>query len=339
MGRFAPKWVSLIARRCRLAAVPRGSGLMIHGSTPQKIMKRRHGGGDDDGAATAAAAAAVAGGVTVCSFCGQTPAAVALVHGKIKLCLLHYYTTLRGGGDDDDDDDKEEPDVEILDQATYDQQAPAVQDLFASVYLEVRQELQEATALHNQDPLGMLHQWSKKSTTTMTTKAAKHRSANTSTNAGGGFLPLEPAAPSRLLSVQQKERRRHEALLRRMNTQSSTAATPTTTSKSTPDLTQRRQPTRTSVWNAVIKDDAGGGFEKKKNPASNHQMAPSSTVDMAVGVTCSSCGNNTNVEIVQSSQRRQDMAKAEVWSNKDRDDEVSQRYRCGQCGKVWDEHE
>jgi membrane-associated HD superfamily phosphohydrolase len=294
-------------------------------------MKRRHGrgGGDDDGASVAAAA--VAGGV-VCSFCGQTRAAVALDHGKTKLCLLHYYTTLRGGGDDVED----ETVVEIFDQEMYDQQAPAVQDLFASVYLEVRQELQEATALHNQDPLFMLHQWSKKSTTTMTTKAAKHRSANT-TSTAGGFLPLEPAAPSRLLSVQQS----HEALLRRMN-QPSTAATHTTTSKSTPDLTQRRQPTRASVWNSVMNDDAGGGLQKKKNPvetASTRKMVPSSTIDVAVGVTCSSCGNDTSVEIVQSSQRRQDMAKAEVWSNKDRESQVSQRYRCGQCGKVWDEHE
>jgi hypothetical protein len=272
----------------------------------------------------------------VCSFCGSAQAVISIRNGKTDLCLLHYYTTMSGA---------EEPTagIEILDQATYDQHSPAVQDLFASVYLEVRQELQEATALHNQDPLGtILHQLSKP----------------------GGFLPREPAAPARLQTVQQAQQRRHEALIRRINKSTATTDTTTATAAATGitaiDLTQRRQPNRSSIWNSVI--DAGGlgkptsqHRQQQKQPSSSsndkgssstsvgtrkHPPSSSTTsADMAMGVTCSSCGNSANVEILQSSQRRQDMAKAEVWSNKDRESDVSQQYRCGQCGKVWHEQE
>jgi hypothetical protein len=131
------------------------------------------------------------------------------------------------------------------------QQFPAVrEDRFASVYLEVRQELQEATVLHNQDPLGtILHQLSKP----------------------GFFCSANRPRPHVVRkTVQPTQQRRHEAVFRRMN---KSAATATAAGMTAPDLTQRRQPNRSSIWNSVI--DAGG-LEETTATATTKQSASTS---------------------------------------------------------------
>lgn len=226
---------------------------------------------------------------TLCSFCGSTAAAVSV--GKTKLCLLHYYTTLHGRSP-----------MTVLDESMYAEQSPAVQELFASVYLDVRQELQDATARNAQDPLGILNQLSS------TSKQHKKKA--------GGFLPKEPPAPARLLAVQQAQQKSHDALIQRMN------------AGGKQDITQRRKPTRQSIWNSVLSEPPS-----KTKDQTNDEVAMTSA-----DIICSSCGS-TNVESLHSSQRRHDMAKAETWSNKDREGDIMQQYRCGQCGKIWHEQE
>ena len=107
------------------------------------------------------------------------------------------------------------------------------------------------------------------------------------------------------------------------------------------DVTQRRKPTRTNVWNIISQED------RKHAATTTSSIRPSSESDglspqehhhYDTSVTCT-CGS-ANVEVVSSNTNKsQDMTKAETWGNKDRHDEIIHRYLCHHCGKSWNDVE
>jgi hypothetical protein len=266
--------------------------------------------------------------IQLCSFCQAAPAAVMVplpsLRSKISkpirtpFCLLHYYTTsaCRVGGV------AESGGVTVINPAALQTQLAPQQDLFAEAYVQLQQELQEAAmqqyATHKDDPLAILIDLNKSSKRRNSMKAPPVRKKKDSPD--GGFL-RDVQIPERLLRIQQQQLKQQHDLISRMNRAS--------------DTTQRRKPTRKSIWNVMLDDD-------RKPAAAPRQGAPtlSTAGDVLDNDRTCTCGSD-KVETVSSnsSNRNQDMAKAETRGNKDRGGEIVTRFRCRDCGKTWNEEE
>jgi hypothetical protein len=144
--------------------------------------------------------------------------------------------------------------------------------------------------------------------------------------------------PERLQRTQQQQFRQQELLIARMNQQKM---------RRVDDPTQRRQPSRQSVWN-IMEPRTSTTTGTKATTAAAAAAAAASTrntdsdngdhVVLDNDVTCSSCGaQRVETLFSNASHRNQDMAKAETWGNKDRAGDIVTRYRCLQCGKTWNE--
>jgi hypothetical protein len=290
-----------------------------------------------------------------CSFCQAQPAALQ-VHSPTSVrpnqkhqpttyfCLLHYYTTsaVRAGGP--------ETTVRVVNPAEYDRQLPAMQSLFADVFVELQQELAEESAARSsfptkisaQDPLAILtrlHQAPKKKLSAQ--KKRKRSPDSTSDATAGGFIE-SIALPERLIRTQRAQAQKQSALVRRMEH----------ASKHSGSLTQRRKPTRKSIWNvmedAAYRPAAAVATEKSAPPTSTAAAAAAATttepsfLDMDLAhdnnVTCSSCGSREVNCLSSSTHRNNESTKGEIWGSGSRDD-VMIRYQCLQCGKVWSEQE
>mmetsp|Transcript_22933 Transcript_22933/g.47127 ORF Transcript_22933/g.47127 Transcript_22933/m.47127 type:complete len:86 (+) Transcript_22933:1053-1310(+) len=58
---------------------------------------------------------------------------------------------------------------------------------------------------------------------------------------------------------------------------------------------------------------------------------------VASGPKCTSCGSSKIESHGNITSRNNDVRKGEVWGMKDRGEMVVERYRCLNCGKVWNE--
>ena len=106
---------------------------------------------------------------------------------------------------------------------------------------------------------------------------------------------------------------------------------------------KRRKPNRSSIWNLAMNGDnassasgrdpgsttGAGGAVKSSWDAIEQSMRPT------VRCTCGSTDVSNDLNITG---RGNDMPKGETWGSKDRSDVVV-RYRCGRCGKTWNEEE
>ena len=106
---------------------------------------------------------------------------------------------------------------------------------------------------------------------------------------------------------------------------------------------KRRKPNRSSIWNLAMNSDhasvaaeqgpdssaGAGGGAKSSWDAIEQSMRPT------VRCTCGSTDVSNDLNITG---RGNDMPKGETWGSKDRSDVVV-RYRCGRCGKTWNEEE
>ena len=268
----------------------------------------------------------------LCSFCQDATAAVMVSLPSLRskkgkpirtpFCLLHYYTTsaCRVGGIVDDNNPGD-ANVTVIDSETLENQLGPQQDLFAEAYVQLQQELQEATmqhyATHKNDPLAILSDLNKSSKRRRTLKVppAPRESPE------GGFLRDIPL-PERFVRIQQQQLQKERELIARMNRVA--------------DTTQRRKPTRRSIWNVLGDDD------RKPPPPGDAKKATQSYLtvgDLDNDRSCSCGSDRVETVFANSSNRNQDMAKAETWGNKDRGGDVVTRYRCTECGKTWNEEE
>ena len=187
----------------------------------------------------------------LCWFCQQSRVAlrVKLPHPRFpkskkitrSLCLLHYYTTPTAriartpigqittvssvSRENNRSDPGEQGDVEILDQKEFDSQLKPMQEMFADAFLQVQQEIAEASAraftTQQHDPLAILHNLNKKSRRTL--KKPPVPSTSTLDSNAGGFL-REVALPERLIRTHEKQARLHRDMENRMQRAASAAA-------------------------------------------------------------------------------------------------------------------
>jgi hypothetical protein len=250
---------------------------------------------------------------------------------KEPLCLLHFYTTDACRQEPANKDDV----AAVVDSAEFRKQLPKQQEMFAEAFLQVQREIQDAimnsstnsfsraNSTSDSDPLSIIVNLSQNSHKKRKNPVSFRRKELRLQPLEGGFLRDIPI-PERLLHVQQQQARQQQELIARMNQQS----IPTEA-----NLTKRRAPSRTSVWQVLSNDD--------RKPAALHALSKNIMDSIADDIltdqiTCA-CGNR-QVQIVSSnSNRNQDMSKAETWGNKDRHDEIVSRYACARCGKTWNE--
>ena len=185
-------------------------------------------------------------------------------------------------------------------------------------------------------------------------KVVKHNnSQNKNDCPEGGFLRHIPT-PERIVQVQMQQVQQQQELIARMNRSSNkddipqastlgyTSAKAAVSSKTVmADLTQRRKPTRTNVWNMITEDDRKQAASTITN-ASNHKTKLSNDIllheNASTGITCT-CGSTTVEVLSSNTNKSQDMTKAETWGNKDRHDEIINRSFCHHCGKSWNDVE
>ena len=108
---------------------------------------------------------------------------------------------------------------------------------------------------------------------------------------------------------------------------------------------KRRKPNRSSIWNLAMNSDNASGTAEQgpdssagagagagaKSSWDNIEQSMRPTVQCTCGST--DVSNDLNI-----TGRGSDMPKGETWGSKDRSDVVV-RYRCGRCGKTWNEEE
>ena len=136
----------------------------------------------------------------------------------------------------------------------------------------------------------------------------------------GGFLRSVPL-PAKILKTQQEQARLQREQIERMN-QAAAAATKVSESS---NVYKRRKSSRQSIWNLAM------------DPS---KVAEAETSDkLEVYIPACTCGSK-NVEAVGNiTSRNQDLKKGETWGMKDRGEDVVGRYRCNQCGRMWNEVE
>ena len=290
------------------------------------------------------------------------------------LCLLHFYTTdacRHVTASSISNNEQQKMIATIIDSMALQQQLPLQQELFAEAYLQIQQEIQDVIHQQQQvdcsvdgnrsdDPLAIItdlnqggynqssrHLPPYDNLKSLVPRMKKVKVPNTSPE--GGFLRHVPI-PERIVQVQQQQIQHQKELIARMNRQSTDMNVGPTSNKSatsskksdSTDVTQRRKPTRSNVWNIISQEDRKNATATT-TALTNHL----STVVVSdhtgqqhhdTSMVCS-CGS-TSVEVLSSNTNKsQDMTKAETWGNKDRHDEIINRYMCHHCGKSWNEVE
>lgn len=279
------------------------------------------------------------------------------------LCLLHYYTTAAVHADPDH--------VKILDADLVEAQMKGggkktntlnVQELFAEAFVQLQQELAQESlnitaaangnnnhqaisnprkAPREKDPLGILHDLgrSKKRRQVPVVNSNNNNNSVQKEAMEGGFLRPVPI-PERLKKTQQQQAKIQAEQLARMNRAAAGGGGVGGNLKQPPvDNSKRRQPSRKSVWDAVIRDskDTPAKKRSKNNNTASILNNIYHEVDVSVtGVKCS-CGSKNVSSAGNITSRNQDLTKGETWGMKDRSDDIILRYRCNQCGKLWQE--
>lgn len=278
--------------------------------------------------------------LSLCSFCQKSPAVISVqrpVPHRLKkrysqrLCLLHYYSTSAV---------REREAVTVIDSSLLQEQIPSVQELFAEAFIQLQQAIQEETmqtlymntnttdnsSSINHDPLAVVNDWHRRrSPKLLITKKPSIPKTTTAAATEGGFLRNTPLPP-RWLEKQQQQAKKQQELEKRMKLASMT------------DLTRKRKPTRTNIWNQVSQDN-NNNMNTTNNTSTTKTNLSMDNVIVDSNPTCSSCHSNNVIQMGNWTSRNGDMAKGETWGSKDRGDDVLGRYQCQKCGKVWNEAE
>ena len=245
------------------------------------------------------------------------------------LCLLHFYTTDACRFKASQRNDV----TTVINPEELKRQLPKQQEMFAEAFLQVQREIQDAMSsssnstfaniAKDNDPLSIivnLNQRSQKKRNPLVHK----RKGPSQKPLEGGFLRDIPI-PERLKFVQQQQARQQQELIARMNQSSLPMER---------NLTKRRTPTRTSVWQVLSNDDRKPAALPTAKGENSVESTDHDNVTDQIPCTCGS----HQVQIVSSnSNMNQNMSKAETWGSKDRHDEIVTRYICASCGKTWNE--
>lgn len=249
---------------------------------------------------------------------------------KEPLCLLHYYTT--------DACRRESANAEevttVVNSTELQKQLPKQQEIFAEAFLQIQREIQDAimrfsstneasraAISHNHDPLSIIANLNQHSHKKRKRQVSFKKKLSRQQPLEGGFLRDIPI-PERLKQVQQQQAHQQQELIARM----SQSSIPTER-----NLTKRREPSRASVWQVLSNNDR----KPESLPTLEKSKMELIADDMPTDHIACTCGSQQVQVISSSSNRNQNMSKAETWGSKDRHDEIVSRYLCAQCGKTW----
>lgn len=258
-----------------------------------------------------------------CSFCQQVPAALSVKtpvlfrkkRGSTLYCLTCYFTTSAV---------RQDPSkyASVFSQERLDEQKQPMQELFAEAYVDLQKQLQAESSLafskQRADPLALLHGGGPSQQRSSRANAAR-RPPPEKKNAGdagdGGFLRSVPI-PMRLIQTQKEQARLQKEQIQRMNQAASSQTT---------DVYKRRKSSTRSIWHMAM--DKNKVLEAENSEKLQEYTPP-----------CS-CGSKRVQPVGNVTSRNQDLKKGETWGMKDRGEDVVARYRCEDCGKMWNEEE
>jgi len=284
-------------------------------------------------------------------------------------CLLHYYTTGKhqdygpSSGHSSSKNKQSEPKRSkksslLVDNERMNNQLPKVQELFAEAFVELREEIGEASARAFQktknnadDPLASLLADGPSSFKSMPAQVRKYnvpRSSNKRKSSAnnhnseteGGFI-RETVLPEKLRKLQNPN-------INLPNIANEKPPAPTyhrSSENDTMNNPYRKRKKTSSIWHQILDSNSTDNMNDKKPKAKRNwddmekQMMQNITSSNSTVArkTCTSC-KSTNIEIVGSNTSRNcDMTKGEVWGMKDRGELVVERCRCLSCGRIWNE--
>ena len=260
--------------------------------------------------------------LSTCSFCESEAAAIciskSLTKATIPLCLVHYYTTRSCRIDPQK--------VSVLNKEELKTQLPYVQDLFSEAFAELQKEIGTESARsfiemskREADPLSILNDSHRRDKVKIPRGPPKN--AKEGRTSDGGFMTQVQRREIDLVDQQRK----------RVAISSTTATggprhhNGTNSQKQTQfNPYKRRKISTKSSWHLVL--------EGKTNPEPSESLKPS----QAFPNKCS-CGGGA-ILFGNTTSSNNDVSKAEIWGAS-REHDISTRYQCQKCGKIWNEHE
>mmetsp|Transcript_15909 Transcript_15909/g.22659 ORF Transcript_15909/g.22659 Transcript_15909/m.22659 type:complete len:322 (-) Transcript_15909:187-1152(-) len=282
-----------------------------------------------------------------CYFCNDAYAAVTVdtKFSSKAFCLLHYYTTRACRADPSK--------VKIIGEGTGEDnekcisvgyenksselrfQLPSSQDLFHEAFTRLQKDISTESERHFQtkssDPLSILHQDAQLSKPNrkikMPSAILTHKSATilqvekiTKRNEDneGGFILTQSRCERAIIDKQQRQCQDIEKLM--------------AMSKVDGNPYKKRKSTKVNFQNLALSNDES--VRKKIK-----QMVKSSTKGgQWVQIAACICGSS-KVELDGSiTGVNNDVAKAETWGTK-RENDITIRYKCLSCGKIWNEEQ
>jgi len=257
---------------------------------------------------------------TTCSFCGSAAAVVSITKSLAKtknpMCLMHYYTTRSCRIDPQK--------VSIINNEELTKQLPQVQELFSEAFLELQNEIAtECARSFNEmaklgsDPLSILNDKRRKSNLVKAPRGDK-RNIKQGREHDGGFMTNIQQREFDLME-EQKKRNADNYRLKDTIAQIKNEVNPY----------KRRKVSAKSSWHLVLNGDI------QTSPYSSKSLKPlQGKIGDDFQMKCS-CGGD-GIIVGSTTSRNQDVAKAEIWGTK-RDNDVSERYQCQKCGKIWNQ--
>lgn len=258
---------------------------------------------------------------SICSFCESEASAVSisksLTKTSIPLCLIHYYTTRSCRIDPQK--------VSIINKEELKNQLPYVQDLFAEAFTDLQKEIATESAKsfnemsrRTADPLSILNDHNQRKPKANIAKKPRSSSTKAGLVDDGGFIK----------QINRREIDLIEQQRTRVTLSSSFANSERNEQLSLPksqhDVNpyKRRKVSGKSSWHLVL--------DGKMNMENIQETLSSFDKKCKCGGDAVMFGNTTSLN--------NDVAKADTWGMS-RDHDVSERYQCQECGKVWNENE
>lgn len=257
----------------------------------------------------------------ICSFCGAEAAAVSISKTisktKQPMCLIHYYTTRSCRIDPQR--------VSIIDNGEVTKQLPYAQELFSEAFLELQNEIAtECARSFNEmaklgsDPLSILNDNRRKSSAVAKPpRINKKGSKQQGGEYDGGFMTHIQQREVDLMEEQRK-RSKDDRRLRDTRLQSENNINPY----------KRRKISTKSSWHLVLNGDT----QTSRFSSDSLRHLQGEVADFKMKCTCGGDG----LRVGSTMSKNDDVAKAETWGTK-RDDNVSERYQCQKCGKIWNQ--
>jgi len=254
----------------------------------------------------------------LCSFCQSNPAVVS-IKKKIttemnSYCLLHYYTTRACRSDPSK--------TVVLNEEEMKQQLPNIQELFSEAFMDLQKDIatESGKSLSRMmkcanDPLSIL--------TDNAARSKKKKMKVVGNHDDGGFLNHVQQKEIDLIEKQKKRIQVNEIfaskseLSSNINSEMGKEANPY----------KRRKCSTKSSWHLVL------------DPNRKSEMEINDRIDGNFVSTICSCGSNNVTTLENISSRVNDVSKADIWGYKRDQDEVSSKYQCKSCDKIWNEIE